>query len=193
MKNMLKTFLFCCLFFCVNSFSETPDNTSEKSEKIALRSLDNGLAHGVGVGGSLDSTWGFGYRRYFPANIGVSANVGGSFIKQQTNVGFGAGVLFSLVNHHFPSFGLQESSVRVYMTVNATGQYGRDNRPETDAVDRNSFVFGVGVGPGVEYFLNKNFAFNVELPWTTKFRVRNGDIAFEGSAPTLGAGFTYYI
>ncbi len=190
MKDIFKTIIFCCLFFSVNSLSKTPDKTPEN---ITLSSLDNGLADGMGVAGSFNSTGGFAYRRYFSSGIGITATAGGAFANQEVRVGLTGGMLFSLVHHHFPSFGLKESSVRVYMTVNGTGLYGRDTRTELSDPARNSFIFGVGVGPGVEYFLNRNFAFNIELPWMTKFRVREGDISFEGSAPVFGAGFTYYI
>lgn len=185
MKNMFKTCLFFCLLFSVSGFSEAP-------ESIALRALDNGVANGVGVSGTFADIWGFAFRRHFENNIGVVANLGGAFA-EQNRVGGSAGVMFTLFHHHFPSFGFKESSIRVLIGLNATGSYGRDTRPETELADRNIFNFGASVGPGVEYFMTRNFAVNVEMPWLTKFQVRQSKVEFKGSAPTFTAGVTYYI
>lgn len=187
MKNILKRCLYVCLFFSVSSFAEVSDNT------MSIRALENGVTHGAGVAGTFDSMWGFTYRRHFPNNIGVVSTLGGSFLNQESKVGLSSGVLFTLFHHYFPGFGLKEASARVLLGVNAMGMYGRDIRPNVDVNLRNSFIFGASVAPGIEYFLNRNFAINVEMPWLTKFRVRNKDVLFEGSAPTFSAGVTYYL
>lgn len=185
MKNMFKACLFFCLLFSVSGFSEAP-------ESIALRALDNGIAHGVGAAGTFDSMWGFAYRTHFSNNIGVVANLGGAFA-ETNRVGLSGGVLFTLFHHHFPSFGFKESSIRVLIGLNAMGMYGRDTNPATEVADRHTFIFGGSVGPSVEYFMTRNFAVNVDMPWMTKFQVRRSNVEFMGSAPTFTAGFTYYI
>lgn len=186
MKKIQMVILLGCLFASVNAFSQDTDSDNH-------RSLNNGLAHGVGVGGAVGSTWGFTYRKFFPSQFGFNANLGGAFTSTSNHVGATIGGMYTLFHNPFPSFGLKDASVRVYITAAITGMHDRDRQAATPADERNAFVFGGGVGPGIEYFLGRNFAVNLDVPWMTRFRAHKNAVNFDGSAPSFGFGLTYYI
>ncbi|HXW54075.1 MAG TPA: hypothetical protein VEL47_08230 [Myxococcota bacterium] len=155
---------------------------------------ENGLANGIGAGGSVYWTWGFMYRRHFHHNFGFSANLGAWFDNSHGHVGTSLGLLYSLAHYKFARSSLPDSSIRVYLAGFLSPIYDRNSSIYLKDSQRvNSFHFGFGAGPGVEYFFNRHFALHVEIPWMTFFRLANNTVSFRDSYPHVGGGFIYYF
>jgi|GEM_PF-2401458 len=187
MKQVLIAFVV--MGFFTTLFAEQPKPADhEKSAAI------NGEANGFGVGGSVYWTWGFMYRRYFANGLGFSANAGGWFDRSHGHLGAAVNLLYSPFHYRFTSSSLPDSSIRVYLAGSLAPIYDRNAsiyRRERETQD--SFHFGFGAGPGLEYFFNRHFAIHGEVQWMTFFRTTTTTMEFRDSYPHVGGGFIYYF
>ena len=163
--------------------------------------LKNGIAHGMGIGGSVYRTWGFSYRRYFVNDIGLSTSLGGWLTGTYGHVGNSIGISYSVAHHSFSWPFLPKSSVRVYLIGYLANIFGREEdlmlpgQPNgSGAISfTNSYSLGIGVGPGAEFFFSPNFGVHLELPWMTFFKTNKKKLAFRDSYPHIGGGLSYYF
>ncbi len=183
--------LICYLFF----------STVHGAPAEIYDSHKNGLTLGIGAGGTVFETWGFTLRRHFSSRWGISASMGGWFMNNHGHAGLAVGPMFTLAHHAFPKSSLSRSSLRIYLVGYAAGFYFLDTRYDHIERDKttirrleHSAGFGLGAGPGIEYFFTDNFAIHLELPWMTRFRIKPvTGFEFHNSYPNIGGGFTYYF
>ncbi len=183
MKNIFAAFLI--LGFC----------TASVGKEASPSSLDNGIQHGLGAGGSVFYTWGFIYRHHFDNGLGFSGSLGGWFNQYQGHLGNSLGLLYTLAHHKFTFNALPNASIRVYLAAYLANIYRQNDYKLSDdhsSMDR-SLSTGLGAGPGVEFFFNSNFSLHTELPWMTFITMKRGGWAFRDSSPNFGAGVIYYF
>lgn len=177
MKRFIVLLLTCLI--SISSVAEIPGAIDD-------RARINGQSSGIGAGGTVFHTWGFMYRRHFANNFGFSGSLGGWFTREGGHVGNELGLLYTFAHHKFSLKSLPESSVRVYLAGYFANIYRRD-------LLGNSLETGIGAGPGLEFFFNRNFALHLELPWMTFFKLANNDFSLRDSHPHVGGGFIYYF
>lgn len=177
--NMLRIFMAT-----VFSLLLTSQVHSELSEG------QNGVAHGIGIGGTVHRTWGFNYRQYFESNLGITVNFGGWLQEAYGHLGSALGMSYTFAHHQFTNSRLPESSIRVYGVAYLAGIY--ENHGVNDE-RRHSFDLGLGAGPGAEFFFTKNFSIHLELPWMTFVTFSQSKTFFARSYPHFGGGISYYF
>lgn len=158
----------------------------------------NGVSHGLGAGGTVFWSWGFLYRQHFANNFGFATSFGGWFDSNDGYLGNELGILYTLAHHHFNGSALPNSSLRVYGIAYLANIYRLEdqfvpNEKPKGFIKKNIWDVGLGVGPGLEFFFNRNFALHAELPWMTFVRFMDKSASFKSSYPHFGGGFTYYF
>lgn len=167
---------------------------------LSAENYDNGISHGLGVGGTVFRNGGFTYRHHFQSNYGIAGSIGGWFSEYGAKAGSGVGLLYTLAHHQFPQSSLPNSSIRIYLAFYSGFIYEQNRQSEPKAAGytettKHILNIGVGPGPGIEYFFTKNLALHFELPWMTFFKIQANpaSFSFSSSYPHAGGGFTYYL
>lgn len=185
MKNIVAICLI--LSFCGSAFSDSRANHRVGSE--------NGIANGLGAGGSVFWTWGFLYRHHFEDRFGVSASLGGWFTESRGHLGNSLGLLYSVAHHQFFWKAMPNTSIRVYLVAYLSNIYHRNSYDYDDDKEssKNALHSGLGAGPGIEFFFNQYFSIHMELPWMTFMRFTKNGARFRDSHPHFGMGLLYYF
>ncbi len=165
------------------------------------KTAHNGIAHALGIGGTVFDTWGFTYRHHFANNFGIAASIGGSFRNSWGHAGTGIGLLYTLAHHRFSVQSLPNSSIRIYVALYTGITYEGNQKVSNVKVDsfvtttKHMIKVGMGPGPGVEYFFTKNLAVHIELPWMTTISIEPdpAGVFFASSFPNFGGGLSYYF
>lgn len=169
------------------------------AQDVADINQENGLALGLGAGGTVYNTWGFIYREHFNNKWGVSSSLGGYFNNNRGYIGNEIGLVYKIAHHPFSFTTMPHASIRVHLVAYLANIYHYndrkyDNTPENEPTKINKHVWdiGLGGGPGVEFFFNRHFALHLELPWMTFIKIDKG-LSFLSSYPHFGGGVIYYF
>lgn len=147
--------------------------------------------HGIGFGGSVFDTQGFIYR-YNTNNIGLSSSFITIITKYQQRISGSLGASYSLNQLHFPKSKLPNSSLNIYLIGYIAPVYSDTSYT---IPSKKSILFGLGIGPGIEYKFMPSIGVFFEVPWMTFIRhtIINGQITLDHSYPHMGGGLVYYI